>query len=251
MADINDILADVKVEGKDTFDNLTQEKDTLTESLPAKEPEAVKPEEGESTPEKDIPFHKHPRWIEREREAEELRAKVEEDQRIIAELKSFKEEIAQKLPHDSVVPDWFQELYGNNQVAWQKYSEYDKQQREQIKRDIIAEQEQARSQIAEESNRWNKWVDTEIDKLSSDGAKFDKNKLIKVMLDYRPTDENNNFDFKAGLKIYQALEGNDNSASQARKELADTTTRSSSRGEPKKKDYMTPADLRNRSWMSL
>ena len=41
--------------------------------------------------------------------------------------------------------------------------------------------------------------------LEDEGKKFDKNKLAATMLEYRPTDSDNNLDFQAGYKIYQAL----------------------------------------------
>lgn len=249
MEDINKILADVKQEGLNPFDEL--ETETPTESLPETKQEEETPAEGdvpaEEKSEDNLPFHKHPRWIERENELNSLKEREEEMARELAELKSFREE---KKTDDSI-PDWFSELYGDNQVAYQKYSEHEARRTEEIEARILARQEEQRTQQTRESEHWQKWVDTEIDKLAAKGLSFDKNELIQTMLEYRPTDESNNFDFDAGFKIYEAMKGKpDTARSTARKQLADATTVTRNSEAPKK-DYMTPAELRNRSWSSL
>lgn len=234
-----DIFADVLKEGSDAFADL--EKETPPESQPDKEP-AV-----EEKAEENVPFHKHPRWIEKENELKELRARDEATAKEIAELRQMR-----TTPSDSTIPEWFRELYGDNQVAWSKYAEREQQREQEIEQRLLEKQDQKQQAAVAEQQRWNKWVDDEITKLAAEGAVFDRNKLIKTMLDYRPTDENNNFDFKAGLKIYQALETQpDPAKSQARKELADKTTVTSVRGEAPKKDYMTAKDLRHRQWATL
>jgi len=249
---MEEVLADVQQEGdNDPFAIL--EKEVSSESLPEQTPEKIEPKEGDSTPD-NVPFHKHPRWIERERELESFRLREEETARELADLKAFKEETSKKFEVPTRVPDWFKELYGENEIAWQKFSEYDQQQRAQMKREVMEEQQQLQRQQAEEANYWNRWRDTELDKLRAEGHQFDTNKLIKTMLDYRPTDENNNFDFKRGLEIYQALEAKEapvlEAKSNARKELGSLTTQSS-KGEPAKRDYKTAKDLRNRSVLGL
>lgn len=250
----DDFLATVAKEGTDPF--ATLETDTSPESPTETKPEgdskAVKPEEGARTPEENLPFHKHPRWIERENELSSLREREEATARELAELKVFKEETAKRLaPETSQIPDWFKELYGENDVAWQKYREHESARDQAIEQRFIERQEKAQKQQADETAHWNKWVDSEITKLQAEGNTFDRNKLIKTMLDFRPTDEQGNFDFKAGLKIYQAMEEKPSpDAANARKEIADTVTKAT-RGETPKKDYMTAADLRGRSMMSL
>lgn len=252
--DSEDFLANVKQEGTDPFADL--EKDIPSDPPTEKEPEKDEPAAGESTPKvEDVPFHKHPRWIERETELKSLRDAEAEHSRELQELKTLQEETAKRLEHtDSVVPDWFKELYGDNASAWRKYEAVQMDQEKKIEQRILDRQEEIRKAQIDESQRWNKWVDGEIEKLQSEGNTFDRNKLIKTMLEYRPTDESNNFDFKAGLKIYQALEAKEvtdtKGSSDARKELADAAIKTS-RNEPPKKDYMTPADLRHRSWSSL
>lgn len=227
-------IEEIEREGADPFAAL--EKEAPSESLPEKKPEGDAPKEGVNTPEENVPFHKDPRWIKREQEAEQLRAEVAS----LKELRSPTEE----------VPEWFKELYGDNQLAWNKYSERERQREEEIEKRVIDRQTQQVQQQQAEVQHWSKWVDDQIAGLEKEGKTFDRNKLIKTMLDYRPTDEENNFDFKKGYEIYQALEGKDPAKSQARKELADTVTKSTP-SEPAKKDFMTSKDLRHRSWANL
>ena len=246
--ELKEILADVPTEGSDPFKDM--EKETPPESLPETKPEEDKPKEGESTPEDNLPFHKHPRWIERETELDRLRERDEENTKIIQELAAFKEDYSKKT-ESTDIPDWFRELYGENEIAWQKYSEYEQVRTEEIEKKVIERQEQYQRQALEETTKWNKWVDNEVKKLEDEGKKFDRNELIKTMLDYRPTDENNNFDFQKGYKIHEMLKRKpDTSHSDARKILADTTTKTTG-GEKPPKDYMTTNELRRTSWGNL
>jgi cell division protein FtsB len=245
-------VMDITIEGKDQFDALMNGEETTTESSPETVPEAEQPVEGE-VPTEELPFHAHPRWKQREAELQELRQSNEETARELAELRASQEETSQRLkPQDSNIPDWFTELYGENDVAWRKYSEHEQKRTEEIEARVFQRQEESRQKQAQETQRWDNWVETQITKLQDTGATFDRNKFVSTMLEYRPTDENNNLDFNAGFKIYQALEGKpDTAKSEARKQLADTTTKTSTRGEPQKKDYKTSQDLRNKSWENL
>ncbi len=252
----NNFLADVQLEGRDTFEN-TVEKDTPSESLTEKEPKESEvkeePKEGDSTPEKDIPFHQHPRWIERENELKELRQRDEERSREMAELKSFKEELYKS--NDSIeVPEWFGGGVNTpeNKIAWQKYLAHEEQKAIEIEQRLIEKQEQQKIQQETETKYWSKWVDEGIDKLIKEDNfnPSERNELIKTMLKYRPTDEEGNFDFKAGLEIYRTMNKENPAHSNARKQLADETTKSS-RGDKKEKDYKTSNDLRGKSWSNI
>ena len=244
---IEEILADVKKEGSDPFEAL--EKETPTESPTGKEPkddlEKEEPKEGDNTPEDNIPFHRHPRWIERENELNSLKEQNEQTARELAELREMRKE-----PTDTKVPDWFAELYGNNEVAYRKYEEHEKARTEEIETKVIQRQEAERQKAITDSQKWDKWVSDELGKLEAEGKQFDRNELINTMLTYKPTNENNNFDFQAGYKIYEALKGKeiDPAKSQARKQLADMPT---SKGEKKVLDYQTPETLRGKSWNNL
>jgi hypothetical protein len=247
MSDINEFLGDIKQEGSDPFAEIV--KDTQVDSPTTEEPKVEEPKEGDVLKDDNVPFHKHPRWIERENELKTLREQQEENAKVIAELSSLKDEIK---PKATVVPEWFKELYGDNEIAYQKYSEHHQKEVEDIEQNLIKRQEDQRIKATQETQKWDKWVTDEIGKLRSEGKEFDENKLKKVMLDYSPTDTNNNLDFQKGYKIYEALETKvDNTEkSSARKELADKVS-GTSKGDKPVKDYMTPADLRNKSWGNI
>jgi hypothetical protein len=259
----NSVLADVKVEGdNDPFTGLGEK--TPSESLPEKTPEEVKPDQGVNTDDLDdinTPFHKHPRWIERENELKTLKereaaraAADEAREREIAELKQFKEETSHKLAPKSgkEMAPWFKTLYGDNPEAWEQYLEHDKEVREQLKQEVFEAHEQKIQEAQEQEKYWLNWVDTEMGKLEAKGYKFDREELAQVMMRTRPTDEKGNLDFEAGYETYIARKGPtvNPQVSQARKQVADTVNRTS-KGEPAKKDYMTSAELRNKTWGSL
>lgn len=267
MADeIDNILADVKQEG-DPNPFADMGKDTPPSSPAGDQPEGDKPDQGEPAAdapkdntdnEDNLPFHKHPRWIERDNELNSLKEREEERERELAELRSFKEETERKFSHferteGSKIPNWFVELYGENEAAWQAYSEHEKAQREEIKREAIAELEQRSQQAVQEEERWVKWAQDSFTKLEGKGYQFDRNELADVMVKYRPTDENNNLDFEAGyeiLTLQKQKEAQDPVKSHARKAIADVATKSST-GEKTKKDYLSSHDLRGKSWNQL
>lgn len=250
MTTVEEALADVKQEGSDPFKELElkadQEKETPSESQTEKEPKVEKPVQGDNTDDINIPFNK--RW---EKHAENL--KTELDAKHQEEMASLRQEFEAKLPKtDTNIPDWFKELYGDNEIAWQKYDEHEKDKEAEIEKRVIERQDFQRQRAEEEVKYWNKWVDDEVTKLQDEGLKFERNELIKTMLDYRPTDEKGNFDFKAGYRIFEALKAKeiDPARSEARKKLADTTTKTSP-SEKGSKDYMTSNELRGKSWNQI
>jgi hypothetical protein len=250
--DNNEAFADVKIEGENPFEAL--EKDTPSESQPEKEPEVAEPvvvetpEEGVNTPEEQIPFHKHPRWIEREQELEELRAFRESVEPKLSEFEQFK---ARQEPTNEEIPAWFSELYGDNEKAWKAYAEHEKDREEQLERRAIERIEQRQQEAQAESQKWEKFVENGFESLESKGRKFNRNELTNFMLENPITDGNNNLDFEKSLNLFEKLNPQQASpSSQARKQLADTMTKSST-VEPKRKDYLTPAELRKMSWNQL
>lgn len=264
MAD--DILADVGEEGEvEDFQDLDKEKDTPKESPPKKEPKDEegkdKPKEsddsdkeGDNTPkdeskdsEKELPFHEHPRWIKRE---EELNTLKEENEVNAKELAELKDKVSKKDETTGEIPSWFSELYGDNKTAWQKHQAHTKVEKEEWKKEVLAEQTQVRKQTDEEAQKWDKWVNDEVQNLKDEGKVFDRNKLLKVMTDYKPTSDDKGLDFQKGFKIYEMQEAEDPSKTNARKELADATTKTT-KGEKKSDENKTFKDLRNTPWSKL
>lgn len=248
---LSEIMADVKTEGDtDPFKSLEpeadKEKETPAESSPPKEPEVKEPIQGDNTDEDKTPFSI--RW---KSHAENLKAELEAKHQ--AELTQLRQEFDAKIPpKETNIPEWFKELYGENEVAWQKYAEHSQAEREQMKKDILAEQETKIQEAQKQETYWNNWVEEGIKGLQNVGLEFDRNAVIKTMLD-NPKEVTNalgNFDFNLGYKLWKeqnpALQMN----TEARKKLADTTTKSST-AEKGQKDYMTSNDLRNKTWGQL
>mgnify|MGYP000275621227 CR=1 FL=1 len=264
MTDTSEFLASVKVEGDNPFAELDKQVDTPAESLPEKVEVKEEPTQGEetikepivNTENEDTPFHK--RWKVRE---DKLKNELEE--RFQQELEQTRQQLEQKFtPKQSeqqTIPRWFANLYGENPEAWTEYQEYDVSRKAEIKQEIIREQQEAAQHQEQEIKYWDKWVDTEINNLVA-GVNFDpkdKNELINVILKYKPTDANNQYDFMAGYELMQ-LERVKNQSTQAvevdkkqaRKVIADGTTKPS-QGESRKQDYQTPATLRGKTWNNL
>ena len=259
MPQIDDIFADVKKEGSDPFAIYDKETETPSESQPEKEQDKEEPNQGDTKvetekpedntdKEEDTPFHI--RWQKRE---EKLKADFEE------KFEAYKREIGETIeekikPSDSSIPDWFTELYGDNQVAWEKYEQREKAREEEIEQRVLKAYETKQKEQVEESKKWEKWVDDQVAILETEGKKFDRNELIKTVIDFRPTDEQGNFDLRKGYDIMMALKGKQDEtktqASIARKTIADTTSKKTG-GDAPKKDYLTPSDLRNKTWNQL
>lgn len=251
MNEVEKAFADVKIEGADGFKEIEQaiennKESTPTESQPVKVEESQEPVQGESTESKeDQAFHR--RWADREAK---LRAEL--DEKLELQRQEFESKIAPR-EENTDIPEWFVELYGENETAWGKYKQHEEQRREEIKNEIISDPELQRIKAEQEELRLNRWIDDEVVKLQSEGKQFDRNELIKVLLDYRPTDENNNFDFQKGYQILEALkakDGVDPEKSQARKRIGDISTRTSNSVE-KRKDYVSSTEIRKKSWSDL
>lgn len=250
--DKENVFADVTVEGaKETEALFSDNKETTpAESQPAKEEEGKEPVQGEpnAEPKEDDPFHI--RWRERE-----TKLKADYEARLEEKARELEEKFSSRFKSDDEpvsIPKWFSRIHGEDPDAWNEYKEYDAEQRETIKRELVEEQEAQRRQADEEVKYWNKWVDDEVSRLSTEGKQFDRNELIKVMLDYRPTDQEGNFDFNAGYRILEALKIKeaDPEKSQARKKIADLSTKSSNTPEAKK-TYVSSVDIRKKSWSDL
>lgn len=259
----NNFFADVKIEGDNPFEAL--ETETSTESQPENKQEeeepvvvetpeegAVETDEAPNTPEEEhIPFHKHPRWIERERELEELRAFRESVEPRLSEFDQVRTQLETQSRNNEEVPDWFVELYGDNDLAWAKYSARERQREEEIELRAIDRLERRQVEAQQESQKWVKFVDDGFRNLEDQGKRFNRNELANFMLENPITDANNNLDFEKSLNLFEKLNPREPSpTSTARKQLADSMTKSST-VENKKKDYLTPADLRGKSWNQI
>lgn len=253
---MSSILAGIEQEGAPAFlSNLGEEEKEIPQESPTEENQTEESPssdgEQEETPdsnpkEKNIPFDQHPRWIERENEWK-TRLKSFEDK-----LNSY-ERSQNELKSDAPIPQPFVDLYGESPEAWQRWQDLSRLEREKIKQELAQEQIQEQQAKAAEAERWNSWVVDSVQKLEEKHGKqikkdsSDWNELLKVTLEYSPTDELGNISFEKGYDLMMKLRRDESAEkSKARKSLAATTS-PEVKAESPSKDFYTSNDLR-RGW---
>lgn len=248
---ITDELANIPKDGDPAFEE--KEKETPTETPAETTNDETKPsQEGEKTPaEKDLPFHEHPRWKQREKDWEDRFHTLEST--YATKLQEFEQKF--KPASDVKIPEWFSTLYGENQEAWQKYSKYDAELRAQIKSETLAELKKEGDKQTQAQKRWEDYTKKSISELKDSGEEFDENELTKFMFDYNekygnvPVEANGNWSFKKSLELMRQLKGEEKPKSTVKKELAATTTTRSSEGS--KDTFLTSKDIRGKDWRSI
>jgi hypothetical protein len=211
------------------------------------------PDEGNENIEDDtkLPFHKHPRWVALQNELREAREFRESVSPLLERLGTKPED-----RHEETIeiPDWFVELFGENETAWKKYRAYSLDERKQLRSEILREIQEDQKRVVDEQKKQEKWVDDELQKLSETGLKFDRNELLKIALEYLPTDDQGNISFKKAFDILQIKKSGKETEkpklSEEKKKIADQTMAKGKSNE-EKKDYKTSADFRGKSFHDL
>lgn len=136
----------------------------------------------------DVPFHKHPRWIERERKFNEMEKELGELRPLRDEFGRFKSQIA---PQELEMPDWWKEAFGTDEVskaAFKKQTEYEAKRFEEFENRILERFEQRSVEKIQkeqaEVQKWETYIETEVQNLREKGYQFDRNELLKVVEDY-------------------------------------------------------------------
>lgn len=226
---------------------------TETETPPTENTEVQDPSpDGVNSQDEDkLPFHKHPAWQRRE---EEWTKKLDETK---AEYETRMAQLEDKVspllkPGETIaVPAFFAKVYGDDPELYKEWMAEEKARTDKIKEDTITEYEhrivQAREKAEAETKRWTDWVDTSIKSLKDKGEEFDDNELKAIAIKYKPTDDMGNIDFALALELLKERKVDEQveagKKSTARKELAGST-KSSSKGESKEKEYLTHDDIR-------
>jgi preprotein translocase subunit SecD len=233
-------------------DSLPTEKadETAPDSSTEKKDEKANQPVADKNDDENVPFHKHPRFKQLVEERKELKEKVDTYEQRLAQLESKASASAQS----TEIPAWFVHLYGENAQAWSLYSDYTKAEKDRIKSEAVAEIQQEKSQAENRQREMDGWVSDNIQTLKDEGIKFDENKLLKVLVDYSPTDKAGNIDFRKGLDILDKLEKLEHidagKKTQAKKEIAASTT-ATAEGTSKGKTSLTAKQLRKMSWADL
>lgn len=235
------IIANIPLEGESVEDALNSVDKELQEEKPA-----------ESLPEKlDLPdesiLKKNEAW-------EEMRKKNEALETRLKALEKEKEETIEVEKSDFV-----KSLVGENDDVERKWAEEKITLKEEMKRELVQEQLEAQKKEQEQKEHWTKWTNdrlSEVEKEFKVDFKADestKNELSKIMLDYSPTDEAGNLDYRKGWKILSELnkvkETEKNSVTQVKKNIADATV-SKETSSQQNKEYLTSQDLRGKDWRS-
>ena len=231
----------------------TKPKEDETES-PAEEKKEGEPSEPKEGEEKEKPevfhaFHEHPRWIAREEELKELKEFRERAEPLLEKLEKPVQE------ETSEIPGWFVTLFGDNKDAWSQYRVHTTKEREELRSEILGEIEKEKSRALVEQKKQDEWVDLEVKKLKADGLKFDRDELLKVALDYLPTDKDGNISLKKSYDIYKAMKADKQTVQpsksvEEKKQVADKTIKKSTATE-ENKDFKTSADFKGKSFADL
>ncbi len=236
---------------------------TPSESPTETKVEGTEPSQGGETPintpvaEENIPFHKHPRWIELQREREQMRKELQD-------LRPLKEEFSQiktRLPQqEQEMPDWWKEAFGTDdasKAAFKKQVEYQNKVYEDLESRVVSRIEsQAQDRVrreAEEVAKWETVIDTEVNTLREKGYQFDRNELLKVVEDYSKDAQGNFtgvlFPFEKAYEILQLKKTMPTPTATARKTAAAQSVAGTKTGSPSS-SIPTLTEVRNRGWSS-
>ena len=237
---------DEKEEEVDTPQDETEES---VESQNEETSEEETSQEEESKKEESVPFHEHPRWKQREEDwNKRLEAQREEfEQKLQKQVEDIKQSSQSEKPQ-TIDPN-FARLFGEDQEAYAAYTAMREKEKQEAL-DFAREQLQAeQKQKQDQENQWNTWVNSEIDKLKADGKEFDKNKLLKVALDYKPTDDKGRISLEKAYMILDNMPKPADKAVAKKKKVASKTSSRAS-GDTNIKSIPSSKDLRNKDWLS-
>ena len=204
---------------------------------------------------KDVPFHKHPRWKEREQEWTDRFN--EQEKRHQDELQAINEKIeamnqsgknGKDLPDE--VPGWFGGDPKNPEVqkAWQEFKQWDEQRVSQAKDQALKEFQQKSSAEQKAIQEATDYMNKEIDRISKDptlnpdGKKVNPNKLLKFVMDNDLVNSKGQWNYEAGWKIMLANEPKTDNSD--KKKIAAATS-SNNKGDFKPRKFMTTDDFKS------
>lgn len=205
--------------------------------------------------EDDRGFADHPRW--KQREDDWKKRFNEQESRHVEEIAKLRTELEEKFntikPKDETpveVPEWF----GGDEEQWTQFQEWNKslieQAREQGRNEVKQEVDQKTTEEQKAIQEATDYMNSEIEAIESDktlnptGAKIDKNKLLKIVLDNDLVDTQGRWNYKAGYRLLQnqGVSSNLND----KKKIAAATT-SDKKPESQGGNFMTSDDFQNPS----
>ncbi len=191
------------------------------------------------------PLHKDERFrrviADRNRLRQERDEILERIQRLEENGKQPAQAQAQK--SDSI-PAWFANYFGTEaqaKEAWENLKPVDRDSLKAEIRDELRREQQAESQSTQ---KWDKWVNEQVETLEEEGETFERNALLKVMDQYRPSDAEGNLDFRKGLELLRFKGEPKGEAIEAKRKAGALATATKTGSAPDKKNYVTPSDIK-------
>lgn len=248
MAD--ELFADVKSEGATLdIDKSLERVDTKGEQSSESQSEtntasaSRKADESTSSEEK-TPFHKHPRWIKTQQELKEMREKV-------AQFESSK-------PSTPELPAWWKNQYGDTKESLERYQAVTQKDGELdwIKQSVLSEIDNRTKTDTTQMSEANEYVDTQISEMTDEGLKFDRNSLLKFMVDFQKEfgagsllDQEGNYDFRKALSMKNRMQPEEVEDASTKKQLASQASKSkASSGTSSQIPVVSAKALRKGGW---
>lgn len=198
-----------------------------------------------------IPFHKHPRWIAKQQEIDELKQQITDLEEITKNPKK------EETPPSPDMPQEFIDLFGPNPEIWDKWQKLTARQREDLEKEIIEKIKNEDKEQAEAIEKGKQYVESSIKALEDAGQKFDRNELIKFMIDFEQqfapiVNSEGNYDFAKGLELMQKMNADKKPSDiEEKKKIATITTDKKSGGDETPNKPVNTRDLRNKSFLTL
>lgn len=217
-----EIFADVPSEGNTldinkAFDRLdAKETATPSESQPENKGAQQASQPADNTvADKPEPFHKHPRWIKTQTELKETREKLEK----------LESERAQGQP--ITIPDWWKSQNGDTPESKERYEAVLKGELPWLKDQILQEIRNEQQQEQQQTKQGEEYVETQLTEMKDEGAAFERNALLKFMVDFQEEygagallDADGNYDFRKSLKLMNQLQPTEPQDKTIQKQLA-------------------------------
>ena len=215
MSELDKFIANVKSDGEKAFsdDKLAPETDEdgldINKGTVAPESQPEKTEEkpavttdvdpNKKADDEVIPFHKHPRWIAKTHEVDDLKSKI-------SALEEFKETVDKQLheqktatiqsPSSIQLPEYWVTLWGNSEASKRAYLLQEKENAEREQKIVeetiqrISQRETENKQIVKQEE---KKIQDRLQVLRDNGAEFEDEKLLKIVDEFTPKDEHGNY----------------------------------------------------------
>jgi hypothetical protein len=239
-------------EGDNEPFEMEEEKENSTDPSPVKpEVEKTQSPEGEKSTQddKDVPFHQHPRWLERENEWKnrynESEKRHQDDlMKIRAEFSAAKKENS-----DPNIPEWF----GGNAAQWEAYQKdqttlLSQAEERALKR--ITEEKETKDKAIKEATDFMQEEMTAISnskEINPAGLKVESDKLLKFVVDNDLVDSKGRWNYRAAFRLMNANAPIPKPPAD-RKVIAAATT-SNDKSETKPAQFKTNLDFKkNRPW---